>query len=365
MPFDVGDFPGASSSDRAASRRSRRLVGTWLFAVAGMVLVMIGLGGATRLSGSGLSIMEWAPLMGTLPPLTEAEWQRLFTLYKQIPQFALVNADFGLADFKGIFWLEWFHRFWGRALGLAFLVPFVWFWAKGHIAQRLVPRLLALFVLGGLQGAVGWFMVASGFFPDATTVSAYRLVIHLGLALVLYGAILWTALNVALGPPMAARAVQRTHMLTATTCGLVAITILAGGFVAGIRAGLTYNTFPLMDGQLVPAGYGDLRPFILNFTENVAAVQFNHRLLASITAICALVTVVVGLRVSPQLLPRPVLYALGAAVIGQYVLGVVTLLHVVPLGLGTAHQVGAVLVLTAALVLLHTTRVPRARGGPE
>lgn len=365
MPFDVGDFPGASSSDRAASRRSRRLVGTWLFTVAGMVLVMIGLGGATRLTGSGLSIMEWAPLMGTLPPLTETEWERLFALYKQIPQFALVNADFALADFKGIFWLEWFHRFWGRALGLAFLVPFVWFWVKGHIAQRLVPRLLVLFVLGGLQGFVGWFMVASGFFPDATTVSAYRLVIHLGLALVLYGAILWTALNVVLGPARAPLAVRRTHLLAAATCGLVAMTILAGGFVAGIRAGLTYNTFPLMDGQLIPAGYAELRPFILNLTENVAAVQFNHRLLATITMLSALATVAVGLRVSSQLLPRPFLYALAAAVVGQYALGIATLLHVVPVGLGTAHQVGAVLVLSAALVLLHTTRVPRARGSPE
>lgn len=365
MPFDVGDFPGASSSDRAASRRSRRLVGTWLFAVAGMVLVMIGLGGATRLSGSGLSIMEWAPLMGTLPPLTEAEWQRLFALYKQIPQFTLVNADFTLADFKGIFWLEWFHRFWGRTMGLAFLVPFVWFWMKGHVAQRLVPRLLGLFVLGGLQGVVGWFMVASGFFPDATTVSAYRLVIHLGLALVLYGALLWTALTVVLGPPQAAPAVRRTHQLAATTCVLLALTILAGGFVAGIRAGLTYNTFPLMDGQLVPAGYAELRPFIVNLTENVAAVQFNHRLLASITLLSGLITVVIGLRVSTQLLYRPLLYALGAAVIAQYALGIATLLYVVPLGLGTAHQVGAVFVLTAALALLHATRVPRARGGPE
>ncbi len=365
MPFDVADFPGASASDRAASRRSRRLVGTWLFTVAAMVLAMIALGGLTRLTGSGLSIMEWAPIMGTLPPLSDAEWQRLFALYKQIPQFALVNADFLLADFKSIFWLEWFHRLWGRLLGFAFLVPLVWFWAKGHIARRLIPRLLLLLVLGGMQGVIGWFMVASGFFPDATKVSAYRLVIHLGLAIVLYGALLWTGLGVVLGTARAPRLAHRTHLWAGISTVATALTILAGGFVAGLHAGMTYNTFPLMDGQLIPAGYADLRPFILNLTENIAAVQFNHRLLASVTAVCAVVTVVIGLRAPADVVPRLPLVFLATLVAGQYLLGIATLLHVVPVGLAAAHQMGAVLVLTAALLLLHTTRVPRARGGPE
>ncbi len=161
MPFDDREFPGAPPEDRAA-RRSRRLVAAWLFAVAGMVLVMIVLGGVTRLTGSGLSIMEWAPLAGTLPPMNEADWQRLYHLYQQIPQYRLVNEGLGLAGFKQIFWLEWAHRLWGRLIGLAFIVPLIWFWATARIERRLRPRLALLFVLGGLQGAVGWFMVEFG-----------------------------------------------------------------------------------------------------------------------------------------------------------------------------------------------------------
>ena len=196
MPFDVRDFPGAPPEDRAAGQRSRRLVASWLFGVACMILVMIVLGGVTRLTGSGLSIMEWDPIMGALPPLNEAEWQRLYHLYQQIPQYTLVNEGFGLAGFKQIFWLEWIHRLWGRLIGLAFLVPLIWFWATGRIERRLRPFLVLLFVLGGLQGAVGWFMVASGFSPESTSVSPARLVIHLALALVLYVALLWTGLTV-------------------------------------------------------------------------------------------------------------------------------------------------------------------------
>src|ERR1700693_4001592 len=195
MPFDVHDFSAASRMDRAATRQSRRLVAIWLFTVAAMIMVMIVLGGATRLTGSGLSIMEWAPLMGALPPTSDAEWRRLFALYQKIPQYALVNDGFGLAGFKHIFWLEWTHRLWGRLIGLVFLLPMLWLWATARIERRLVPRLGLLFVLGGLQGAVGWFMVASGFLPDTTAVSPYRLVIHLALALTLYTAIVWTGLS--------------------------------------------------------------------------------------------------------------------------------------------------------------------------
>ena len=166
MPFDVHDFPDASRMDRAATRQSRRLVAIWLFTVAAMIMVMIVLGGATRLTGSGLSIMEWAPMMGALPPTSDAEWHRLFALYQKIPQYTLVQRGFGLAGFKHIFWLEWTHRLWGRLIGVVFLLPMLWLWATARIERRLVPRLGLLFVLGGLQGAVGWFMVASGFLPE-------------------------------------------------------------------------------------------------------------------------------------------------------------------------------------------------------
>jgi cytochrome c oxidase assembly protein subunit 15 len=371
MPFDVREFPGvAPPDDRAARlRSSRRLVAGWLFAVAGMIWVMIVLGGATRLTGSGLSIMEWAPFRGTLPPLNEAEWQRLFGLYKQIPQFALVNTDIGLAGFKHIFWLEYFHRLWGRLIGLAFFVPLVAFWLTGRIERRLTPRLLLLFLLGGLQGAVGWFMVASGFFPDATAVSPARLVIHLGLALLLYAAILWTALSVIdppdMWPDMSAQpAAPRRHRalrgLVTALCAAVPLTMLAGGFVAGLHAGLDYNTFPLMDGRLVPAGYAQLTPFPRNLTENIAAVQFDHRLLATLTALLAAAALALGLASRLPPAPRASVIGLGAAVALQYALGVATLLNAVPVGLAVAHQAVAVLVLTAALVCLHRLRAARS-----
>ncbi len=360
MPFDVREFPGATSDDRAASWPSRRLVSGWLFVVAGMIWVMIDLGGATRLTGSGLSIMEWAPFQGVVPPLNRADWEHLFALYKQIPQFALVNSDIGLTGFKHIFWLEYVHRLWGRMIGLAFFVPLVVFWATGRIERRLRPRLLLLFLLGGLQGAVGWFMVASGFFPDSTAVSPPRLVIHLGLALLLYAAILWTALSVRTPrQPGAGRDGGRIGLLrrlVGALCIAVPLTMLAGGFVAGLHAGLEYNTFPLMDGHLVPEGYGQLTPFLRNLVQNIAAVQFDHRLLATITALLAVACVVVGLSVRLTAAARMAVLALGGAVALQYALGVATLLLVVPVGLAVTHQAGAVLVLTTALVCLHVLR---------
>jgi cytochrome c oxidase assembly protein subunit 15 len=350
MPFDVHDFPDASRMDRAATRHSRRLVAIWLFTVAAMIMVMIVLGGATRLTGSGLSIMEWAPLMGALPPTTDAEWHRLFALYQKIPQYSLVNEGFGLDGFKHIFWLEWTHRLWGRLIGVVFLLPMLVLWATARIEYRLLPRLGLLFVLGGLQGAVGWFMVASGFLPDTTAVSPYRLVIHLALALALYAAIVWTGLS-ALYPLR--HGVQVPRLLRILSIGslvMVCLTMLAGGFTAGLHAGLTYNTFPLMDGQLVPAGYATLDPLIRNLTENAAAVQFDHRLLATFTLLLVSALVASGWRAG---LSRPLLGCLAAAVLIQYALGVTTLLLVVPVSVATLHQCGAVILLTVVLVVVH------------
>ncbi|MBV9786262.1 MAG: COX15/CtaA family protein [Acidisphaera sp.] len=340
-----------------------RQVGLWLLGMAGMILVMIVLGGATRATGSGLSIMEWAPVSGALPPLSEREWRRLFALYQQIPQYQLLHQGFGLSGFKHIFWLEWVHRLWGRLLGFGFFVPLLWFWSQGRIDRRLLPRLALLFVLGGLQGAVGWFMVASGFLPDSIAVSQYRLVVHLALALALYAAILWTGLSLLRPVPAGWPGGGPTRRLIQVSAGLLCLTIIAGGFVAGLHAGLDYNTFPLMDGRLVPAGYAALEPFARNLTENLAAVQFDHRVLATLSVLAILATAGIGLSQSPPPGARRCLLALGALALAQYALGVTTLLLVVPEALAVLHQTLAVLLLTAALASLHATR--RLRAAPS
>lgn len=357
--------PGVLAADRATpdDAGDRRLVAAWLFLIAGMILVMIVIGGATRLTGSGLSIMEWAPLSGALPPWSDAEWERLFGLYKEIPQYKLLNAGIDLAGFKEIFWLEWIHRLWGRLIGVAVLIPLLVFWATGRLNRWLATRLLAMFFIGALQGGVGWFMVASGFLKDAIAVSPYRLVLHLALALLLFSAVFWTALQSAPAIPRRSVLPRRAGLAAACVCLLVGLTIVAGGFVAGLHAGLDYNTFPLMDGRLVPEGYAKLDPFILNLTENIAAVQFNHRLLASVTAIAVLTFSAWVLAVVPAGAPRLWAGALVIAVASQFALGVLTILYVVPPPLGVAHQAGAVLVLAAALGCLHALLL-RAPGPP-
>lgn len=360
MPFDLTGLPGSLPADHAAEPGARLLVGAWLLVVAGMIGVMVVLGGATRLSGAGLSIMEWAPISGALPPLSEAEWQRLFALYQQIPQYRLLHDGMGLDGFKHLFWLEWLHRLWGRVLGVVFLLPLLGFWLNGHLRAGLHGRLMLIFMLGALQGAVGWFMVASGFFPDSTAVAPGRLVVHLGLALLLYAVILWTAFSELLPVAIAGRALRPARRLAYLSLGLVTFTILAGGFVAGLHAGLDYNTFPLMDGRLVPSNYARMTPLWRNFTENIAAVQFDHRVAATLSAIAVIATALSTLAARP--LPRRVrraAFALLVAIVLQYILGVMTLLLVVPLPLAVAHQAGAVVLLTAVLAALHALR-PRA-----
>ena len=361
MPFDTTDFP-ALPGRRAESLHARRLVAAWLFSVCAMVGGMVVLGGVTRLTGSGLSIMEWAPVSGVLPPLGQEDWRKLFALYRTIPQYHLLHEGMGLDGFQRLFWLEWAHRLWGRLIGLVVFVPLVWLALTGRIDRRLVPRLALIFVLGGLQGAVGWFMVASGFLPDSTAVAPARLVVHLGLALALYVAILWTGLGVL--RPVPSRPFDGAGLLRGlalAAAGALGLAILAGGFVAGTHAGLAYNTFPLMEGRLVPANYAQLDPLWWNLTQNIAAVQFNHRLLATLaTALACLVVLGVFLRPAPRPL-RAAALALGVAVLAQYALGVATLLWVVPVPLAASHQANAVLALTAAVVVLHRLRPARRR----
>ncbi len=353
MPFDTQDFP----IDAQRGAEAQPAIAAWLFTVCAMLLVMIGLGGATRLTGSGLSIMEWAPISGALPPWSTAEWERLFALYKQIPQATLLHPDMDLTGFQQIFWLEWSHRLWGRLIGLAVLGPLVWLAVTGRIRRALIPRLVGIFILGGLQGAVGWFMVASGFAADSTAVAPVRLVMHLVLALILYAAVLWTALSAWRPEGQGALGWIRAALAGAT--GLVALTIIAGGFVAGTHAGFLDNSFPLMEGHLIPPDWAHLTPWWANLTQTLPAVQFDHRLLATLTLLAVLALVGLGWRDARGPRLRGGLVALGLVVMLQYGLGVATLLWVVPVGLATLHQVTAALLLSACLLCLHAARRPK------
>lgn len=327
-----------------------RAIAFWLLLCCAMIFAMALIGAITRLTESGLSIMEWAPLRGILPPLSEAEWQRVFALYQQIPEYQEVNLGMSLADFKSIFWWEYLHRLWGRLIGLVFLLPFLWFLLRGRIRAGLAPHLLAMFLLGGLQGLLGWVMVASGF-AERNDVSQYRLTAHLLAALAIYGYIFWVASGLLLAEIPA----KREPRLGCLRRGLIAllllllVTIGSGGFVAGLNAGLIYNSFPLMDGALVPADYGRLMPWFMNFFENIAAVQFNHRVLAItlLTIVLLLWAWSLRLDLAPQL--RRAMAILLAVALLQVTLGISTLLLVVPIPLAVLHQAGAILLLTACL----------------
>lgn len=353
MPFDT-TWPPMDADTAERERAGDAAVAAWLLVVAGMIVVMVALGGATRLTGSGLSIMEWRPLTGWLPPLSESEWRRLFDLYRTIPQYLEVNRGMDLAAFRDIFWLEYLHRLWGKLIGVVFAGGAVALAVTGRLRRALWPRVALLFCLGGLQGLLGWFMVASGFFPHRTAVSPYRLTMHLGLAFVIFAAVLWTALGL-LRVPRPATAPPRLLRRAVQATGLLAVlTMLAGGFVAGTRAGFTYNTFPLMDGRLVPSGYGDLSPWFLNLFENLAAVQFNHRLLATLALAGAAAVAMLGWRAGRPWRGPALVFA--GTVLVQYLLGIATLLMVVPVSLGTLHQTMAVLVLGAFVIALHRLR---------
>ena len=325
----------------------------WLCGVAALVFLMVSVGGATRLTGSGLSITEWQPIMGALPPLSEADWQEAFAKYRQIPQYEHVNRGMSLGTFKFIFWWEWAHRLLGRLVGAAFLLPFLYFLATGRITRPLAVRLAGIFVLGGLQGAVGWYMVRSGL-AVRIDVSQYRLALHLGLALLIFGALLWVALSLDAVKTEAAWSTQA--VVGAAIVALVFLQSLLGALVAGLKAGAGYNTWPRMDGRLIPDGLGVMQPWYLNPFENALAVQFNHRGVAY-----ALLVVVAwhAWHVRRSAIDARVAHSallLLAAVLAQAALGIWTLLTQVPLPLGLAHQVGAATVFGLAVWHLHRLR---------
>jgi cytochrome c oxidase assembly protein subunit 15 len=331
-----------------------RPVAAWLFFCCGLIFLMVVVGGITRLTLSGLSITEWKPVIGIVPPLSAADWVAEFARYQQIPEYRAIHFAMGLDQFKSIYYWEYLHRLLGRLIGVAFAVPFIWFLARRRLPRCLGLPLAGILLLGFLQGALGWYMVESGL-ADRVEVSQYRLVAHLALALAIYAAILWTALGIVRGSPLQEPS-PGWRRAAEVVLALVALTILAGGFVAGTRAGLTYNTFPLMDGRLVPAGYAQLHPLWLNWFENIAAVQFDHRVFAVATVLAVFLLWAAGLRAN---LPKPAgkaLHLLLAAAVLQVALGISTLLLVVPIPLAAAHQAGAVILLTAAIVFRHTLR---------
>jgi len=332
-------------------------VRAWLAFVAFMVFCMVIVGGATRLTDSGLSITEWQPLLGAIPPLNEADWLEALEKYRQIPEYQLINRGMSLEDFKFIYWWEWGHRFLGRTIGLAFFVPFMFFWLTGRLQRTQVPRLAGLFILGGLQGALGWYMVKSGL-VDRTDVSQYRLSAHLTLATVIFAALVWTAF----GYGNARRPAAWTVPLGAGALGLIGLILLQtalGGFVAGLDAGMAYNTWPLMDGSLVPSGLLVIDPAWRNFFENALTVQFQHRLMAYVIAGFALWH---GLRAMAETSPPAVRMsglAIIAATAGQVALGIWTLLAQVPISLGLMHQGGALVLLSVCIWHLHLLSTAR------
>ncbi|HEY2892334.1 MAG TPA: COX15/CtaA family protein [Dongiaceae bacterium] len=348
---------GLVLSDTMSERRADdRAVAIWLFIVAAMIFVMVVIGGITRLTESGLSITEWKPVSGVMPPLDDTTWQHEFDLYKQTPEFQKLRPDMTLQEFRGIFWWEYIHRLWGRLIGAVFAGGGLWLLIRHRIRPALRLRLLGLFLLGGLQGALGWFMVKSGL-SVRTDVSQYRLVAHLLTALVIYACILWTAFGLIRPVP---RVLPRAAALRWHTIFLLCLVVgmlTTGGFTAGLDGGKIYNTFPMMGGALVPGDAFALQPLWRNFFENPTTAQFIHRWLAMLVALTVLI-----LWLRRERLPedaRQPLDLLGGMVAIQIMLGISTLLLVVPVPLAAMHQAGAVMVLTLTLWALHSLRGAR------
>lgn len=344
-----------SSTSLSAASPHHRAIAWWLLTCCALVFAMVVLGGVTRLTGSGLSMVEWEPIVGTVPPLSSTAWQETYHKYQQTPEYRKKNIGMSLDEFKGIFWFEYAHRLLGRSIGMAFLLPFLYFLMKGWIEKPMVPKLITMFLLGGLQGALGWYMVASGLI-DNPHVSQYRLTAHLAAAFLIYAYMFWVALGLLYPQREAGAELKPLRRFAHPVAGLLAITVLSGGFVAGLKAGFAYNTFPLMDGHWIPPAYGLLEPFWKNIFENIPAVQFNHRWLALGTAT---LIIILWSKSRSHILParaRLGINLLLAMVLVQVALGISTLLLLVPIPLASAHQAGALVLFTLALYTLHALR---------
>ncbi len=338
------------SAVNAASPNNRRLIAAWLFALSFMIWVMVGIGGYTRDTGSGLSIMNWDPIMGALPPMSSAAWNAMFAKYQTISQYKILHQGMGLDGFEQIFWPEYIHRLWGRLMGMVLLLPLIIFALTGRIEARLIPWLVLLFVLGGMQGAIGWFMVSSGFFPNSVAVEPWRLSLHFFTAMFLLGAVLWTALTVQ--APQAARypGCRRLQRLTLAAFLLLLLAMFGGTFVSGIHGINAFDPAHNIGTGQPPAGW----PFSGIFTDT-ATIIFDHQLLATLATLLILTLTVQVLRNEAPAPVRDAALAAGGLVLLQFILGVTALVSKM-LDIGVIHQMNAVLLLACLLLLLHRLR---------
>lgn len=336
-----------------STNHNSKLVALWLLVCCALVFAMVVLGGVTRLTGSGLSMVDWRPIMGVLPPLSSEQWQQTFELYQQSPQFKQINFKMEVEDFQGIYWLEYLHRLLGRTIGLVFALPFLFFYWRGQIARREWPKYLLMFALGGLQGLLGWYMVKSGLVNDPQ-VSQYRLVAHLMAAFLIYGYMFWVAMSLLFHNQDGGR--HALYPKTLTLAGLITLTILSGGFVAGLKAGLIYNTFPMMGEHWIPPGIFAYEPAWRNLLENLITVQFNHRVLAITTFVLVVVYWFLSRGAKLPARARPAVNVLLLVAVVQVALGISTLLLKVPTVLAATHQGVAMVLFTVALYLSHALR---------
>ena len=340
----------ASPRRETAPPEHARALRIWLATLALLIVVMVMVGGATRLTGSGLSITEWQPIIGVVPPLSDADWDKAFATYQKIPQYTELKRGMSLDEFKTIFWWEWAHRFLGRLIGVLFSVPFLGFWLAGYIPRAYLPRLIGLFLLGGLQGAVGWYMVKSGL-VDRTDVSQYRLAAHFGTALLILGYTLWLLFG------LGAEAREDHHgallrapiWVAGSILGLIFLQLLAGALVAGLEAGFGFNTWPLINGAFIPNGLGEASPWYLNPFENPLTVQFDHRMLGYVVVLATIAQAAwIALRRRDSELITSSFTVMCFALL-QAALGVWTLLQRVPTPHGLAHQAGAIVLFAGTL----------------
>ncbi len=328
----------------------------WLFTGCIMIYLMVVIGGITRLTHSGLSMVEWNPIIGSIPPMSDADWQIPFDKYKQTPEYQIINNQFSLEEFKSIYWWEYIHRFLGRTIGVVFLIPFFYFWSKKRFDKSLLKKMFVLLALGALQGVLGWYMVYSGLQKEPH-VSHYRLAAHLISAFTVFGFTFWYALNLLY--PQAIEEnniIKQVKRLSVIMFGIIVLQIIYGAFVAGLKAGLFYNTFPKMGTKFIPETVTSFDPFYKNLIENPSGVQFIHRTIAYLAVIIVLFTWETIRKMELTKLQRRASNFMLGVVFVQFLLGIITILYAVPVTMGVLHQTGAFFLFASSLFFMHSLR---------